>query len=109
GRCRTILNEFDDLTATIARVSQGEQPLLRVGIVPQAFVAYFPQTVELFRQAGGCAIKTEEGTARQLLDALIEGHLDCVVGRLPSGGMASAQADTPLNFVKLYEEEVCIV
>ena len=109
SRCRTILNEFDDLTSTIARVSKGQQPLLRVGIVPQAFVAYFPKTVELFRQAGGCAIKTQEGTARQLLDALVEGHLDCVIGRLPNDGMAAAQADTPLTFVKLYEEEICVV
>ena len=109
NRCRIILNEFEDLTSTITRVAQGEQPLLRVGIVPQAFVAYFPQTVERFLQAGGCAITTREATARQLLDALLEGQLDCVVGRLPPSGMGSDHADKPLHFLKLYEEDICIV
>lgn len=109
GRCRTLLNEFEDLTVTIKRVGDGEQSLLRVGIVPQAFVAYFPQAVERFLQAGGCAITTREATARQLLDALLAGQLDCVVGRLPPGGMSQDQAEKPLNFVKLYEEDICIV
>jgi DNA-binding transcriptional LysR family regulator len=108
-RCRLMLNEFDDLVAAINRVSAGEPASLRVGIVPQAFVAFFPQTVERFRHRGGCALRAREGTARQLLDALLKGELDCVVGRLPGGGSSEDPGIAALRFVKLYEEDICIV
>lgn len=109
GRCRLMLSEFDDLVVTINRASAGEPELLRVGIVPQAFVAFFPQTVERFRRRGGCALQAREGTARQLLDALLKGEIDCVVGRLPAGGSSEDPGIAPLRFVKLYEEDICIV
>lgn len=109
GRVRTILNEFDELSALIGRVASGRSSLLRVGVVPQAFIAYLPKAIDLFRHAGGCAIRTHEGTARELLDMLIAGELDCVIGRLPTAGSALAQAASQLSFVNLYQEEICIV
>jgi DNA-binding transcriptional LysR family regulator len=109
GRVRTILNEFDELSAVIGRVASGRSSLLRIGVVPQAFIAYLPKAIDLFRQAGGCAIRTHESTARQLLDMLIAGELDCVIGRLPTAGSALAHAASQLSFVNLYEEEICIV
>ncbi|OZI26173.1 LysR family transcriptional regulator [Bordetella genomosp. 9] len=109
GRVRTILNEFDELSAVIGRVAAGRSALLRVGVVPQAFIAYLPRAIDLFRQAGGCAIRTHESTARQLLDMLIAGELDCVIGRLPNASSALAQASSQLSFVNLYREEICIV
>jgi DNA-binding transcriptional LysR family regulator len=109
GRVRTILNEFDELSAVIGRVAAGRSALLRVGVVPQAFIAYLPKAIDLFRQAGGCAIRTHESTARELLDMLIAGELDCVVGRLPTAGSALAHAASQLTFVNLYREEICIV
>jgi len=108
-RCRLMLHEFDHLVGTINRASSGEPTLLRVGIVPQAFVAFFPQTVERFRARGGCALQAREGTGRQLLDALLRGELDCVVGRLPGGGSSEDPGIAPLRFVKLYEEDICVV
>jgi DNA-binding transcriptional LysR family regulator len=109
GRVRTILNEFDELAAVIARIAAGDTPLLRVGVVPQAFISYLPRAIDLFRQAGGCAIRTHEATARQLLDLLIAGELDCVVGRLPNACAALTDGAQRLSFVSLYQEEVCIV
>ncbi|HTJ99646.1 MAG TPA: LysR family transcriptional regulator [Bordetella sp.] len=109
GRVRTILNEFDELSAVIGRVAAGRPSLLRVGVVPQAFIAYLPKAIDLFRQAGGCAIRTHESTARELLDMLIAGELDCVVGRLPNANSALAHAASQLSFVNLYQEEICIV
>ncbi|ANN65363.1 LysR family transcriptional regulator [Bordetella bronchialis] len=109
GRIRTILNEFDELSSVIGRVASGRSALLRVGVVPQAFIAYLPKAIDLFRQAGGCAIRTHESTARQLLDMLIAGELDCVIGRLPNASSALAHAASQLSFVNLYREEICIV
>ncbi|OZI66650.1 LysR family transcriptional regulator [Bordetella genomosp. 11] len=109
GGMRTILNEFDHLSSVIGRLAAGRSALLRVGVVPQAFIAYLPKAIGLFRRAGGCAIRTHESTARQLLEMLVAGELDCVVGRLPNASAALAHAAGQLSFVNLYEEEICIV
>ena len=108
SRCQTILNEFNELTSAITRVGRGRQVLLRVGVVPQAFIAYLPKTISRFRAAGGCALQTQEGTARHLLELLLQGQLDCVVGRLPNEGLTSEQTKD-LSIVNLYEDEICVV
>jgi DNA-binding transcriptional LysR family regulator len=109
GRVRTILNEFDEFSSAMGRVAAGRASLLRIGVVPQAFISYLPKAIDLFRHAGGCAIRTHEGTARQLLDLLVSGELDCVVGRLPNANSALTHAADQLSFVNLYQEEICIV
>ena len=79
-------------------------------MVPQAFVAYLPKAIEHFRAAGGCAaLRTQEGTAPQLVSLLYEGMLDCVVGRLSSGGVAEGQDMTELSFTPLYDEQICVI
>lgn len=106
---RTILNEFSDFTATIGRIAQGRERELRIGVVPQAFVSYLPRVIENFRADGGCAVRAAEGTARQLLAQLLEGQLDCVIGRLPNEGFGEGHDVTELNFVGLYDEDICLV
>lgn len=106
---RTILNQFSNFTLTVGRIAQGRERVLRVGVVPQAFVSYLPRVIERFRAAGGCAVKTAEGTARQLLLLLLEGQLDCVIGRLPNEGLDEGHDVADLDFVGLYDEEICVV
>ena len=106
---RTLLNEFGDFTATLGRVSQGRERMLRMGVVPQAFAAYLPQAIERFREQGGCAVRAQEGTARQLLSLLLDGQLDCVIGRLPSEGMPEGHDSSSITFATLYEEDICVV
>lgn len=108
-KVRTLLNEFDDFTATITRVAQGRDTVLRLGVVPQAFVTYMPQAIDRFRAGGGCALRTQEGTARQLLSLLFDGQLDCVIGRLPSDGLPEGKLAAELVVHPLYRDEVCIV
>lgn len=107
GRIRIILNEFEDLNTTVQQVAIGNKPALRVGVVPQAFITYLPKTIELFRTTGGSAIRTHDGTAKQLLDLLLAGELDCVIGRLPSD-KTDGDIIRQLNFVSLYDEDICI-
>jgi len=106
---QTLLNEFGDFTTTLGRVAQGRERMLRMGVVPQAFAAYLPQAIERFRAEGGCAVKAQEGTARQLLSLLWDGLLDCVIGRLPSEGLPEGHDPSALSFVSLYEEDICVV
>ena len=104
-KLRALINEFSDLTATLERVAQGRDTVLRLGVVPQAFVTCMPRAIDRFRAAGGCALHTQEGTARQMLNLLQAGQLDGVIGRLPSDGMPSGD----LVMVPLYRDEVCLV
>lgn len=106
---RLLLNEFGDLAATVQRLAEGRESVLRVGVVPQAFVVHLPQAIDRFRAAGGCALRAEEGTARQLLERLFEGKLDCVVGRLPVEGLPEGRLPEDIEMFPLYHDEVCVV
>ncbi|MPS30092.1 LysR substrate-binding domain-containing protein [Pigmentiphaga sp.] len=109
GRCRTILNEFDEWVSNVADVAQGQLPVLRVGVVAQAYLAYLPHAIEFFLEAGGTPIQTREGTGRALIDALLNGELECVIGRLPNDGLASSPEFSQLDFVPLYTDQISVV
>jgi DNA-binding transcriptional LysR family regulator len=108
-KVRLLLNDFDDFGRAIERVRQGDAPVLRVGLVPQAYATYLPSAIESFRRTGGAMIRAEEGTARQLLESLLAGNLDCVIGRLPATDLPSDWDVASLSFKNLYSEEICIV
>jgi DNA-binding transcriptional LysR family regulator len=109
-RARSMINEFDALVQTVERLAQKSPPLLRVGLVPQAFVSYLPKAIEHYRRTGGnAALSTQEGTAQQLISLLYEGMLDCVVGRLSSAGVAPGRDLAELSFTRLYDEQICVV
>lgn len=108
-KMRTLTHEFSDFAAAVERTAQGQELVLRVGVVPQAFIAHMPQAIERFRAAGGCALHAQEGTARQLLESLQAGELDAVVGRLPADGLPPGLTAADLSILPLYREEVCLV
>lgn len=108
-KVRLLLNEFGELTTTVQRISEGREPVLRVGVVPQAFVVHMPQAIERFRAGGGCALRAEEGTTQQLLERLFEGNLDCFIGRLPIDGLPEGRRPEDLSVSPLYHDEVCVV
>lgn len=108
-RAETILNEFDTLVHDIQQLNKNRSPRLRVGVVPHALSAFLPKAIELYRQAGGSGVVIREGTAKNLLQQLFEGKLDCVIGRL-SGASVPQMSDTDeLVFNLLYSEPICIV
>jgi DNA-binding transcriptional LysR family regulator len=106
---RTILNEFSNLTGTLARAIEGRDLVLRVGLVPQIFVSYLPLAIEHFRAAGGCPLRAQEGSARQLIALLLNGSLDCMIGRLSTDSLPPGSDTSVLAFTKLYAEELCVV
>ena len=105
----TLLNEYQHFTESLDRLAHGCDRVLRVGLVPQAFVTYLPQATAQFRAAGGCALRVQEGTAAQLLDRLWDGQLDCLVGRLPPSGLGQRWDAAHLCFEHLYAERICVV
>ncbi|MFM9967589.1 MAG: LysR substrate-binding domain-containing protein [Burkholderiales bacterium] len=109
-RARSLVNEFDALAQTVERLREKSPQLVRIGVVPQAFVDYLPTAFACFRKAGGnAALRTQEGTAQQLVSLLFEGLLDCVVGRLASGGVAEEKDLRELSFTPLYDEQICVI
>jgi DNA-binding transcriptional LysR family regulator len=108
-KMRTLTNEFGDFAAAVEGVAQGRGMTLRLGAVPQALVTYVPQAIERFRAAGGCALNIQEGTARQLLEQLLAGELDGVIGRLPADGLPPGLSADDLSITPLYRDEVCVV
>lgn len=108
-KVRLLLNEFGDLAASVQRLSEGREPVLRVGVVPQAFVVHMPQAIDRFLASGGCPLRTEEGTTQQLLGRLFEGTLDCVVGRLPLDGLPDGTLPEDIEMYPLYHDDICVV
>lgn len=108
-RLRVLLNDFDELGALLDRLETGENEVLRVGAVPQAFTVLLPPAVERFRLAGGCYLHTSEGSAQDLLERLLAGDLDCVLGRLPSDMEKRGHDLELLSFINLYEDDICVV
>jgi DNA-binding transcriptional LysR family regulator len=108
-RLRILLSDFDEFAALLGRIDTGEHEVLRVGVVPQAYAVLLPPAIQRFRRAGGCYLQTSEGSAQDLLDRLLAGELDCVLGRLPSDMGRLGRSMTTLTFVNLYEDDVCIV
>lgn len=108
-KVRLLLNEFGELASTVQRLSEGRDLVLRVGVVPQAFVVHLPQAIDRFRAAGGCALRTEEGTTQQLLGRLFEGNLDCFIGRLPIDGLPEGTPPADIAVYPLYHDDICVV
>jgi DNA-binding transcriptional LysR family regulator len=108
-KVRTLLHEFDDLTVALEQVRMGHTPALRVGLVPQAYATHLPVVIETFRARRGGTVRAEEGTSRQLLERLLEGDLDCVIGRLPASGLLKESDVARLEFENLYTEQICVV
>lgn len=109
-RARSMVNEFDALAGTVERLGRKTPPLLRLGLVPQAFFACLPKAIEHYRADGGSAVlRTQEGTAQQLTSLLYDGILDAVVGRLSSASIAEGRDMAELSFTPLYDEQICVV
>lgn len=106
---QTLLNDFKNLSENVDRIRSGKEKFLRVGLVPQVFTTYFPRALSVFRDNGGCAIRTQEGTSKLLLAQLWEGKLDCVIGRLPIDGLPENVDIEALYLEDLYSENISIV
>lgn len=80
-RLKVGLSQFDSAIAT-ARSGRAELPMLRVGVLPLVNVSLMPAALRnLTRRGTGMRLVLKEATAAGLLQLLVAGSVDCVIGR----------------------------
>ena len=105
-RCQTVLGEVGAMGASLADATQ---PLLRIGAFPHTATTVLPTIVKcLTTGAPGWRIQILDGSADRLLELLLAGEIDLMLGRLPTKA-ASGQALTGLAQRVLYQGALAIV
>lgn len=105
-RCQTVLGEVGAMSSTL----QGSgSPLLRLGAFPHTTTTVLPGIVkQLVTTAPAWRVHILEGSADHLLQLLLQGGIDLLLGRLPPRA-AGTPAITGLAQRLLYESSVSVV
>jgi DNA-binding transcriptional LysR family regulator len=83
-RARPILSNIRATTEELQQAKGGASGDVFVGMLPVAALTIVPVAVRITREhKPNVRIHLIEGTTRQLLDALVRGDLDLIVGRVP--------------------------
>lgn len=84
SRARPILSNVRAATDEIQQIRDGQTGDLYVGILHAAALTIVPLAIGITRrEKPGIRLHIIEGPTRQLLDALLRGDLDLVIGRVP--------------------------
>ena len=105
-RIRIILNEVAGLAEDL-RDPPGHRPVVRLGTVPHAHLGVLQGLAAYCVRAGEFRLRLQEGSSPVLLEMLLAGELDAMVGRL-RGASGSARFPAVVRHRKLYEEPMCI-
>ena len=90
-------------------IAEGESALLRVGATPVMMMSLVPRALRRFFAARpGTLVRFRESSIHDLLLALNDGELDCVVGRF-SGELLDSDTVRGLRIERLYDETLCVV
>lgn len=108
GPVRTLLNEFEALRQRVEEAHAGDSRTLRVGAVPHVFAWLLPRVVEQLQEARNVALQVFDGPSSTLLDLLLAGKLDCVVGRITPEWLLG-EVGRQVSFERLYEEDMVFV
>lgn len=80
-RLRIATGALDAASRAIADAPA--RPLVRIGMLPLAGVALVPRLVALLAQRGALPrLQLRESSVREVLGLLLEGRIDCVIGRV---------------------------
>jgi len=83
-RARPILSNIRAATEELQQAKGGASGDVFIGMLPVAALTIMPVAVRITReQKPNVRIHLIEGTTRQLLDALVRGDLELIVGRVP--------------------------
>jgi DNA-binding transcriptional LysR family regulator len=105
-RIRIVLNEVDALEEDL-RDPLGHRPVVRLGTVPHAHLGVLQGLAAYCVRAAQFRLRLEEGPSPVLLERLLAGELDALVGRLPTGEEAAA-LPAMVRLQALYEESMSI-
>jgi DNA-binding transcriptional LysR family regulator len=105
-RCRTVLGEVGAMGATLQGVGS---PVLRIGAFPHTATTVLPGIVKkLISGPPAWRLQIVEGSADHLLQLLLNGEIDLLLGRLPRQA-ASTSAMAGLAQRVLYEGSLSVV
>jgi DNA-binding transcriptional LysR family regulator len=105
-RIRIVLNEVDALAEDL-RDPLGHRPVVRLGTVPHAHLGVLQGLAAYCVKVGRFRLRVQEGPSPVLLEMLLAGELDALVGRLPAAS-GSSTFPAVIRHNKLYEEPMCI-
>jgi DNA-binding transcriptional LysR family regulator len=105
-RCQTVLGEVGAMGSTL----QGSgSPVLRIGAFPHTTTTVLPGIVKkLVSGASGWRVQIVDGSADHLLQLLLQGQIDLLLGRLPSQTAGGPAMDGLARRV-LYEGTLSVV
>ncbi|MDY0272922.1 MAG: LysR family transcriptional regulator [Advenella sp.] len=101
---RRLLNELERSSKDIKLFKQGIQGSLMIGSSPVATDVVSKAVLALLKDYPNVHVRILENVMTPLLEQLVSGHIDAVIGRV--GGNA---LQLPLNYKVLYTEPICFV
>lgn len=82
-RAEAVLNDLENAGLEVGSVAQGQIGCVSVGVLPVAEARIMPAALLALRErAPRLKIRIKEGTRPFLVNALRQGEIDCVIGRL---------------------------
>lgn len=105
-RCHTVLGEVGAMGASLLGASQ---PVLRIGAFPHTSTTVLPKIVKrLITGAPAWRVQIFDDSADRLLELLLDGEIDLLLGRLPSNSV-NGQSITGLAQRVLYQSGLSVV
>ena len=105
-RCQTVLGEVGAMGSTLQGVGS---PVLRIGAFPHTTTTVLPEIVKkLVSGPPPWRLQIVEGSAEQLLQRLLQGEIDLLLGRLPQQAAGTAAIEGLAQRV-LYEGSLSVV
>lgn len=105
-RIRVVLNEVEALADDL-RDPIGHRPVVRLGTVPHAHLGILQGLAAYCVKSGQFRLRVKEGPSPVLLEMLLAGELDALVGRLPAAS-GSTTFPAVVRHRMLYQEPMCI-
>lgn len=106
-RCQTVLGEVGAMGSTLRGAAR---PLLRIGAFPHTTTTVLPDIVKrLTSGSSPWRLQLVEGSADHLVQQLLAGEIDLLLGRLPRQVAQQAQTMGGLAQRVLYESGVSVV
>jgi DNA-binding transcriptional LysR family regulator len=108
-RVSRLLHDIEAARQEQAQIARGMSVLLRIGGLPVALVTLMPAVFALCRQRWpGLLLQTREATARQLVVDVLNGIVDCGLGRIYPADQIE-ESESRLIQDRLRPEEIVIV
>lgn len=106
-RIKIVLGELE---AASGELTTSSHPVIRIGANLQFLTQLLPAALARFRAGNPDArFLLQEGPSDSLVDALIEGSLDCAIARLSTRSLRDSKREKELQFWPLDGGQLCLV